>query len=66
VAGSDPLSGGAGRLLRACLAVLLAALALSWAVEIVRCLWPWLVGGAAVAGVLWLGWALFKARRGRW
>lgn len=40
------------RLVGWCLAVLLGAMALYGAVQIIRCIWPWLAVGLAVLGMV--------------
>ena len=56
----------AKKLLRACLLILLAVLLLSWVIDLLRCLLPWLIGIGLVAGIGWLAWWWIKRRRDRW
>lgn len=44
-----------------CFTILLAAMALYGAVLLIRCIWPWLVAGLAVAGaVILVGWVVMR------
>lgn len=56
----------AKKLLRACLLILLAVLLLTWAIDLLKCLLPWLLGIGLVAGFCWLAWWWIKRRRDRW
>lgn len=47
-----------------CLSLLLAAMALYGAVQLIHCIWPWLAIGLAVAVVVAAGWWLVV--RWRW
>jgi hypothetical protein len=62
----QPVAGFAVRLFRSCLLVLGAMLALSWAVDILRVLLPWIVGIAVVVGGLWLAWRWWRGRHQAW
>lgn len=47
-----------------CFTMLVAAMALYGAVLLIRCIWPWLVIGLAVAGaVILVGWLVLRWRR---
>jgi hypothetical protein len=54
------------KLLQACVMVLLAMLALAWAIDLFRCLLPWLVGIGVMAGLGWLVWWWFRRRWDQW
>lgn len=58
---TDPSRVGS-RLLNVCFGILMAAIALWLAVEIIRSIWLWLVGVALVGYGLWL----MHWRRSRW
>lgn len=52
------------RLVGWCFALLLASMALYGAVQLIRCIWPWLVMGlAAVGAVILVGWLVIRWRR---
>lgn len=52
------------RLVGWCFSLLLAAMALYGAVQLIHCIWPWLAIGLAVVGVVAAGWWLVV--RWRW
>ncbi|RIJ67827.1 hypothetical protein D1871_23005 [Nakamurella silvestris] len=54
------------RLLQACLLFLLCAIVLAVTVSVIRDVWPWLVGIAAVVGAGIAGWAAWSRYQGRW
>jgi uncharacterized membrane protein AbrB (regulator of aidB expression) len=56
----------AKKALRVCLTILLAMLSLSWAVNVLKCLLPWLIGIGVAAGLGWLVWRWLRRRRDRW
>ena len=56
----------AKKLLRACLMILLAVLLLSWAIDLLKCLLPWLIGISVVAGIGWLVWWWIRRRHNQW
>lgn len=44
-----------------CFAILLACMALYGAVQLIRCIWPWLAVGLAVVGaVVLVGWLVIR------
>jgi len=58
--------GFVGKLFHACLLVLGAMVALSLAMDILRCYWPWLAGVAGVVLGIWAVVWLVRSRRNRW
>lgn len=54
------------RLLVGCITVLVAALALQWATDILREIWPTLAVVAAVVVVVWGTLKLVRSHRNRW
>jgi hypothetical protein len=62
----EPVSGFAAKLFRACLLIFGAMLILSMAVDVLRCIWPWLVGVGLVVLVVYVGWQVWRGRRNRW
>ncbi|MFT3714395.1 MAG: hypothetical protein QM774_00180 [Gordonia sp. (in: high G+C Gram-positive bacteria)] len=48
-----------GRAIRACFWILAAAIALALAVDLLRAIWPWLVGGVLVVVVPVVAWRLW-------
>ena len=55
-----------GRLFKACLTVFAAMLLLGLAVNILRCIWPWLAGIAAITGAMYVVIWLVQRRLERW
>ncbi len=62
---ADSPSSLPDKLVAACFAIFMAALALYGAVSLIACIWPWLaVGVGAVAVLALIGWLI--VRRMRW
>lgn len=56
----------ATRLFRVCLLLLGAAIALNIAVDLLRCIWPWLLGAALITVAGWIAWRIYRQRSGGW
>lgn len=50
----------------ACLLILGGMIALSLAVDVLRCIWPWLIGAVAVAAVIYVAVWWVRQRVGGW
>ena len=57
----DPLKDPFDWLLRACVSILAAVLALYWAVSLLAQIWPWLVAIGLVASAIWW-WMWYRTR----
>lgn len=65
MSGGDP-TDVVGKLVRACFSILLAAVALSWAVGLIQSILPTLLFTAGLVGAVWLGIVVFRTWRERW
>lgn len=54
------------KLMRGALTLLIIAIVLTLTIELLQCIWPWLVGIAVVAGVIYLLVRLVRNWRGGW
>lgn len=63
---SDSPAGWAGGFFNACLLILAGMIALSLAVDMLRCIWPWLVGAVAVAALVYAAVRWLQSWSDRW
>lgn len=63
---SEDYMGISARLLRAALSLLLAAVALWAAVELIKAVWVWLLVGSIVCLSVACAWHVFSGRFRRW
>lgn len=63
---SSPFKNPIQWFFRSSLLVLVAMLALTWSVELLRDLLPWLIGTAVVVGIGWAIVAVVRWRRSQW
>ncbi len=63
---SESPTGMVDSLKRACLGILVAAIAINLAVGVVQSVWPALLLIAGIAGIIWLSVVVYKAWRERW
>lgn len=63
---NSPMNNPLAWVLRACFMVLAATIALNLAVQFLRPVLPWIVGGSALAACAWITVAVVRWRRSRW
>ncbi|MDL2081961.1 hypothetical protein QNN03_36605 [Streptomyces sp. GXMU-J15] len=64
--GESPMHNPLAWVVRACFMVLAATIALNLAVEFLRPVLPWIVGGSALGACAWIAVAVVRWRRSRW
>jgi len=65
MSGGDP-TGLVDKVIRGCFSILLAAIALYFAVGLVESIWPTLLIVGGIAGGVWVGLVVYKTMREKW
>ncbi|HMR86002.1 MAG TPA: hypothetical protein PKC31_00880 [Candidatus Nanoperiomorbaceae bacterium] len=63
---SDSPTNWAGKFFNTCLLILAGLIVLLLAVDILRSIWPWLVGAAAIAALMYAAIRWLQGRSDRW